>query len=83
MRSGSQLPRAPSASHHRGRAGWPRSARQTAAAGVAEAAEPLIKEIVALATAETYHLMGAQKAAVEAVLPLVARSESTDPVVRR
>ena len=40
-------------------------------------AEPLINEIVALAKAETYHLMGEQEAAAEAVLPLVAGSEST------
>ena len=33
--------------------------------------------MVALATAETYHLMGEQEAAAEAVLPLVAGSGST------
>ena len=46
-------------------------------ARAAEAAEPLIKDMVALATAETYHLMGEQEAAAEAVLPLVAGSGST------
>ena len=46
-------------------------------ARAAEAAEPLINEIVALARGETYQLMGEPEAAAEAVLTLVAGSEST------
>ena len=43
-------------------------------------AEPLVNEVVALARAETYHLMGEPEASVEAVLPLVAGSGLAEPM---